>query len=301
MNNFRRAAAAAFIGLFLQLIAPSIAAAQATGRAECLAMRSAFLARDVKFCALLPPGYDADKTQRFPVLYDLHGIGDNEQSLVRSGAFNVIEDLWEKHTIGEFVIVTPDADSSFYVDSHDGRTRYEDFFMREFLPFIEKRYRILPGRMNRGISGISMGGYGALHFAFKYPDRFGAVSAHSASLMEKPPVSAVSDQAASMQLRFLGRVFGLPPDAAFWARNSPFTLARTRLRPGELQIYFDCGSEDDYGFDAGAKALDKLLTARKIPHEFHIYPGKHDWIYFASHLPASLAFHSRAFGLTTAH
>jgi S-formylglutathione hydrolase FrmB len=62
-------------------------------------------------------------------------------------------------------------------------------------------------------------------------------------------------------------------------------------------IYFDCGSEDDYGFNAGAEALHSLLTSRRIPHEFHLHPVGHNWSYFAEYLPASLQFHSRAFGL----
>jgi S-formylglutathione hydrolase FrmB len=65
-----------------------------------------------------------------------------------------------------------------------------------------------------------------------------------------------------------------------------------------VRIYFDCGQQDDYGFDAGASALHRLLERRGVPHEFHLYPGRHDWGYFISHLPQSMEFHSRAFGLT---
>jgi S-formylglutathione hydrolase FrmB len=67
-----------------------------------------------------------------------------------------------------------------------------------------------------------------------------------------------------------------------------------------LKIYFDCGSEDEYGFDGGAEALDRLLTSRHTPHEFHLYPGGHNWIYFAEHLPALLEFHSGVFDPTRA-
>jgi S-formylglutathione hydrolase FrmB len=71
-------------------------------------------------------------------------------------------------------------------------------------------------------------------------------------------------------------------------------IARTASLAG-LQIYFDCGSEDDYGFDVGAVALDKMLASRHIPHEFHLYPGGHNWVYVAEHLPALLQFHFRVF------
>ena len=92
----------------------------------------------------------------------------------------------------------------------------------------------------------------------------------------------------------LGSVFGIPPDTAFWEANSPLVLARSANLSG-MKIYFDCGDGDDFGFEAGAAALDKILTARKIAHEFHIYPGRHDPAYFAAHIPASLSFHSRLF------
>ena len=77
------------------------------------------------------------------------------------------------------------------------------------------------------------------------------------------------------------------------ARSSA-QLARTADLHG-LKIYFDCGDQDDYGFEAGAAALDKILTSRHIPHEYHQYPGRHDAAYFGEHLPASLEFASRAF------
>jgi S-formylglutathione hydrolase FrmB len=64
-----------------------------------------------------------------------------------------------------------------------------------------------------------------------------------------------------------------------------------------MKIYFDCGLQDDYGFNVGAQALHDVLAARHLPHEFHLYPGGHSWDYFAAHLPASLQFHSHAFGL----
>jgi S-formylglutathione hydrolase FrmB len=96
------------------------------------------------------------------------------------------------------------------------------------------------------------------------------------------------------RVRILGDVFGSPVDPVFWKQNDPLTIVRTADLAG-LHIYFDCGSEDDYGFDAGARALDKLLLSRRIPHEFHLYAGGHNWTYFAEHLPALLQFHYQVF------
>jgi S-formylglutathione hydrolase FrmB len=269
-----------------------VPAAVASGRVECNAIPSKILARSIAYCVVLPASFDADKTKRFPILYELHGLGDNEQFFVHSGLWNLVEDQRERGELKDFLIATPAGGASFYINSKDGKIRYEDFLLREFFPFIEKKYRASPGRANRAISGVSMGGYGALHLAFRHPQLFSSVSAHSAALIEKLPAFVNTPQ--SPRARILGGVFGIPPDIAFWNANSPLTLARSANLAG-LKIYFDCGDQDDYGFDAGATALDKILTARKITHEFHIYPGRHDPGYFAAHIPASLAFHSRLF------
>ncbi len=269
-------------------------AARATGRAECVSLPSKILARDVPYCVLLPPSYDSEKTRRYPILYLLHGLGDNDQFLIHTGGINLVEDLWEQHQLGEFLIATPEGGASFYINSHDGKRRYEDFFLQEFLPGVEKRYRAQAGRASRGIAGVSMGGYGALHIAFRHPQLFAAVGANSAALMEKLPNVTAQDSQQMRPLRVLGAAFGSPFDAVFWIQNDPVTIARSANLAG-LKIYFDCGSEDDYGFDSGAKALDKLLTSRHIPHEFHLYPGGHDWIYFAQHLPALLQFEFHVF------
>ncbi|MHB8500462.1 MAG: alpha/beta hydrolase [Candidatus Acidiferrales bacterium] len=293
MNKIWRAGLTALL-LGCVLLAP---AARATGRAECASLPSKILGRAVPYCVLLPPSYDTEKTRHYPILYLLHGLGDNDQMLVHSGGMNLVEDLWEQHQLGEFLIVTPAAGASFYINSRDGRHRYEDFFLREFIPGVEKRYRAQAGRASRGIAGISMGGYGALHIAFRHPQLFAAVGALSAALIEKLPNIRAQNSLQLSQLRVLGDAFGSPFDAAFWNQNDPLIIARTAHLAG-LKIYFACGSEDDYGFDSGAEALDKLLTSRHIPHEFHLYPGGHNWSFFAEHLPAMLAFEFQAFEST---
>lgn len=272
----------------------------AQGRAECRTAPSKILGHPVPYCVILPPSYDTQTSQKYPVLYSLHPLGGNSQTLIESGGLDLIEDLWRQKQIGEFLIVTPDAGRSFYINSRDGRVRYEDFFIREFIPFIETHYRIRHERAERGISGMSMGGYGALRFGFLYPNLFGSVSAHSAALIEQSPHGNLSAQQDMGISRVLGSAFGSPFDPAYWQRESPFTIVREHPRPAGLQIYFDCGTDDSYGFNRGAQAFHDLLVSRGIPHEFHLYPGGHDWNYFAQHLPASLAFHSRAFGLATA-
>jgi S-formylglutathione hydrolase FrmB len=274
------------------------APARAAGRAECRSVPSSILGRPVAYCVLLPPSYDAEKARRYPVLYFLHGLGENEQILLNSGGWDLIQDLWDQRKIGDFVIAAPAGGRTFFINSRDGRVRYEDFLIKEFLPYIESHYRIRPGRRYRGISGISMGGYGALRLALRYPQLFGSVSAHSPALIENLPRVKMDNFEETTLSRALGTAFGSPFDPSFWNRNSPFTLVKNGPRPAGLLIYFDCGTEDSYGFNKGAQAFHELLVSKGIRHEFHLYPGGHDWSYFALHFPASLEFHSNAFGLT---
>lgn len=259
----------------------------AASRTECRTMRSENLGRAVRYCAILPASYDADTSRRYPVLYYLHGLGDNESSLVRFGGWELVERLQEKKQIGEFLIIVPDGGRTFYINSRDGKTRYDDFFIKEFIPGMEKRYRALGSRAGRGISGTSMGGYGALRFAFRHPDMFASVSVHSAVLVENLG-GDISDS--------LGRnsPFGSPMDIAFWNENNPLELARTAQNLRNLKIYFDCGRQDEFGFDTGAELLHKILEQRSIPHEFHFYPGNHSWEYVAEHFDESLIFQSAA-------
>jgi len=272
------------------------ASSPAEARGECLSVPSRILGRSVPYCVILPPGYRQDANRRYPVLYYFHGLGDNQQIFVRSGGFDLIEELRDRHQLGDFIIVSPAGYASFFMNSHDGSFRYDDFFLQEFMPLIEHRYRIAARRESRGIGGISMGGYGAPRMAFLHPQLFGSVSAHSAALMVRLPAVSLGNSPESGRLRLLGDVFGSPPDRLFWDRNNPLKIAAT-AQLGAMKIYFDCGSADDYGFEAGARALDKMLVSRRIAHEFHLYPGGHNWSYFAGHLPDSLRFHSAAFRL----
>jgi len=289
--------------LFLLVVAcvalfASAPPAFAAARAECDSVKSAILKRSVKYCVLLPASYDTDKQRRYPILYHLHGLGDNEQSFIQTGGWNLVEAMQARGELTEFITVTPAGGMSFYIDSVvDSKTRvvkYEQFFLREFMPAMEKKYRVKAGRAARGISGISMGGYGALHIAFAHPQLFGSASAHSAAIFVNP--SGDSRAITGGRFDVMGMVYGSPIDKAFYAKNSPLTLAREHaagLRG--MRIYFDCGTKDGYGFDAGTRALDAELTKLKVPHEAHLYPGRHDWVYFSEHLPASLKFHSNAF------
>ncbi len=269
----------------------------AQGRAECSVIKSQILARPVRYCAFLPPSFDQDKTRHYPVLYYLHGLGDNEQSLLNSGGWDLVSELRTKGKVGDFVILAPSAGGTFYINSENGKVRYEDFFMKEFMPQMEKKYRAEGTRATRGISGVSMGGYGALRFAFKYPDDFAAVSAQMPALIVDLPKN-ISAGAPGSAGDLLGDVFGSPFDRAYFERNNVFHFARADSTASlrRMKIYFDVGNNDDYGFEQGADELDRLLNSRDLPHEFHIYPGRHTIEFAVRHFPEVIQFQWNAIG-----
>lgn len=275
----------------------SAVASLAQGRLDCAAYKSTILKREVRFCASLPAAYDTDKTRRFPVVYYLHGLGENERALMP--LWGIIGDEQQAGTVKQFLVITPDAAASFYINSRDGHVRYEEFFIREFIPAMEKKYRIEASRATRGIQGSSMGGYGALRFAFKYPQMFTAVAAEMPALYEKFPQRLIPYFEMSRRNAAQESPFGHPFNEAFWERNTPFTLARenaTTIRREKMKVYFDVGSEDDYGFDEGVRQLDKLLTSLHIAHESHVYPGGHGAAFVADHFSQALKFVSDALG-----
>src|ERR1700756_2603945 len=134
----------------------------AQGRIDCSSLNSQILKRPVRYCVDLPAGYELSDANgglaRYPVLFFLHGLGDNEQTLFNTGGWTLIDDLRNQHKMGDFLIVAPEGKRSFYINSADGSVRYNDFFLKEFLPHIESKYQVRPGRSGRAISGISMGG-----------------------------------------------------------------------------------------------------------------------------------------------
>ena len=275
----------------------------AQSRIDCNALNSHILKQVVHYCVYLPAGYDAGAEahppRRYPVLYFLHGLGDNEQTLFKSGGWTLLDDLRSQQKMGDFLIVAPEGRRSFYVNSADGSVRYSDFFLQEFLPYIERTYRVRAGRASRAISGVSMGGYGALRFAFAHPELFSAVSAQSAVLITASPKELDAATKAGTPLgSVLGAVFGNPIGVTHWNENDPFLLAKKNaagLR--RLAIYFNCGQDDNYGFEKGAAVLDDLLHKEGVQHEYRPYPGDHTLPYFLSHFAEVMEFHSRAFGL----
>src|ERR1039457_5358127 len=272
-------------------------AVHAEGRAECSIVKSAILARAVRYCAYLPSSFDQDKTRQFPVLYYLHGLGDNEQSLLNMGGWDLIEELRRQGKIGDFIVLAPNGGHTFFLNSTDGKLRYEDFLPPEFMPQMEKKYRVAPGRATGASTGVSMGGVGALHLAFKYPQQFAAVSAQMPALIaEVPPNFAAGGPGSPGSM--MGDVFGSPFNRAYFERNNVFNYVKTDPIADlkRMKIYFDVGNNDDFGFEQGAQKLHQLLDSRGIPNVYQVYPGRHDPQFVMRHFGEVMQFQWNAIG-----
>ncbi len=254
---------------------------------------SDILARDLPYGLYLPPSYE-ESDQDFPVVFFLHGANENEKRWSTRGRTDLMLDkMIAEGEIGEFIVAVPFGENSFYTNSVSGE-RWEDMVTEEFIPMIESDNRALGTREGRAISGVSMGGYGALKLAMKNPDLFGSVSAHSAMLLDEFESTTLSPRMQQMYLSLFDDIFGVSESMASWDENNPLGIAREVSLNG-MKIYFDCGTEDQYGFYTGAAQLHEVLDARGIDHEFHLYPGRHGWDYAREHTAASLQFHWAAF------
>ncbi len=262
---------------------------------DCRPVPSQVLGHSVDVCVVLPSDYSTSTSRRFPVLYYLHGLFENEHSWIERGGQGILEGLIQSGEVGDFIVVLPNGGKSFYVNSFDGRERYEDFFIQELVPWVDQNFRTLASRESRAIEGDSMGGYGSLHLGMRHPDLFGSVSAQSAALLAKLPDPLPTEGRWGFYARILQDPFGNPLNESYWEANSPLTLAENPPRFSALKLYFDCGNQDRYGFDEGAKELDRTLTAKGFPHEFHLREGGHGWSYLTQYMKYPLLFHWKIF------
>lgn len=260
---------------------------------EFKSMPSATLGREVRYSVYLPASH-ADGKKRYPVIYFLHGLFEDEKRWHSRGGKAVADKLREEGKLGEIVIVIPDAGRTFYTNFKDGSQRYESFFVSEFIPHIESTYRVIADRAHRAVSGSSMGGYGALKYGMRHPDLFGAASAHSAVLIGELPEN-FEGRRNEFYKQILEGPFGSPIDRDYWNLESPLRLAEEPQKFRDLRVYFDCGENDRYGFFEGAQKLHGILESRKFAHEFHLFPGDHGWTYLQQVLDKSLLFHWECF------
>lgn len=243
------------------------------------------LGKDVAYVVDLPASY-ASGDKKYPVVYALHGLFESSGFYERRGVSAGFAAARERGDLPELIVVVADGSNAFYVNGPAGA--YEDMIVKDLVEHVEKTYRAVSTREGRALFGVSMGGYGALRIAFKYPERYAAVATHSAMLLEKLP--SAEDGARRGQMASFNRVFGDPIDVALWAVNDPLQLA-VKVDPKTAPaLYFDCGSEDRFGLFVGNKDVHEKLQARGVKHEFGLYPGDHGYEYVRSVIDKSLRF-----------
>ncbi len=262
------------------------------GRIEYGEFQSASLGRAVRYAVSLPPAYEQKSKQRYPLVVFLHGLNNSERDWEEQGIEARLTALRASGKVGDFIVAVPFGANSFYINGKDG-TRYEDAIVQDFLPFVDGKYRTLAQPRHRLLAGISMGGYGALVIAFKHPELFAGVATNSAALfneLPKPPTEP-TDRYGNYRYTLATKLFGAPPDAAYFQANNPLYLAKANAdKLKHLRIYFDVGEQDRYGFDVGNRALDTVLTAANVPHEYHLAPGGHGWTFLSERAEPALTF-----------
>ena len=243
------------------------------------------LGSQVTFAVYVPADYETSQAS-YPVIYALHGMFENHAFLERRAVLPQFLDLVKAGTAPNAIVVTIDGGNNLFINSPKGK--YQDLVTKDLVEHIDRNYRTIKRREGRALLGISMGGYGALNIAFTQPSLFGAVATHSAMLLSQIPTA--EQGARGGQMRAFTGVFGEPVDAAAWKAADPLELAKTVDVKSLPALYFDCGSEDRYQLFNGNKALHETLEARKVPHEFGLFPGDHGYEYVHSVLSKSLAF-----------
>ena len=195
------------------------------------------------------------------------------------------------------IIVMPNADSSFYINSFDGRENYEDFFTKEFMPAVEKEYRIKAEKHYRAVAGLSMGGYGTLIYSLKHPELFAACAPFSAAVWDDSTFANFPDKDWN---NVLGRVYGMNIKGKdrlnkTWFDNSPLKIVADKSADDlkKVRYWIDCG-DDDF-LTKGNCLLHIALTEKKVPHEFRVRDGAHNWTYWRTGITDALQFIGTSF------
>jgi S-formylglutathione hydrolase FrmB len=264
---------------------------------EGLSMDSKILGKKVGYSVYLPFDYELS-SRSYPVVYLLHGYTDDETAWVQFGEVNVAAD--KAIAAGEMpamIIVMPDGGVSFYINDYQNQVRWEDMFIQEFIPDVEKRYRIRQKREFRGISGLSMGGYGATIMAMKYPDLFIACAPFSSAYWtDDEMVEMDNNRYESMYGWLYGQnLTGKKRLTDHWYKYSALHLAKTlpidQLK--SVRWYIDCG-DDDFLYKGNA-TMHIILRDRGIPHEYRVRDGGHNWLYWRTGITDALKFIGKSF------
>jgi enterochelin esterase-like enzyme len=255
-------------------------------------VKSTILNKNVNYTIYVPADYDQSQ-RSYPVVYLLHGYTDDNTAWLQYGEVNRYADqAIADGTIPPMIIVMPDADSSFYINSYDGKEKYEDFFIKEFIPAIEKTWRIKGQKRFRAVAGLSMGGYGTLIYALKYPELFAAAAPLSAAVFADDDITGFPENSwdkTFAQLYGHG-LKGKDRLSKAWYDNSIPKLVETKSvdELKKVRYWIDCG-DDDFLIKGNCN-LHIMLTEKKVPHEFRVRDGVHDWKYWRTGITDALKF-----------
>lgn len=256
-----------------------------------LSLKSKILSVDRKFAIYLPPDYETSQ-RSYPVLYLLHGGGDDQTGWVQFGEVQSITDKAIREGIATpMIIVMPDAFTIRKGFSNDinNTWRYEDFFFHELMPFIEKNYRAKTEKRYRAVAGLSMGGEGTFIYALHHPELFAAACPLSGST---GPLTLDSARAT-----FKKEITPIADTTimAYYKRQSVLELVNNMPDSVKKSVrwYIDCG--DDEFYYEGNCLVHIAMRKKDIPHEFRVRDGGHNWTYWRASLTPVLEFVSMSF------
>jgi S-formylglutathione hydrolase FrmB len=260
-------------------------------------VKSSILNKEVPYAIYLPADYE-NSERTYPVVYLLHGYGDNYASWIQFGEVNRYADkAIAEGTIPPMIIVMPEGDTSWYINAYNGKYNYEDFFVKEFIPSIEKTWRIKSQKKYRGIAGLSMGGYGTLIYSLKYPELFAAAAPLSSGVFTDDQIAAMNDDRWE---RRQGHLFGHGLKGKdrlnnSWYNNSVLKLVENNSTEdlSKVRYWIDCG-DDDF-LTKGNCLLHLALVDKNVPHEFRVRNGAHSWSYWRSGITDALQFIGQSF------
>ena len=230
------------------------------------------LGREMSYLIYQPAGYEQSR-DRYPVLYLLHGIGGGMWEWVETGLLETMDDLVRGGDVPPMLIVLPEGEQSYWVNHVDG-PRWGDYVADDLVAHIDATYRTITGPEGRAVGGLSMGAHGALQLVMRYPDRFGAVGAHSPSLRR-----------ADDTFPFLGTTDDFD-------ERDPLWLARAGHLPTTVRLWLDSGEADPWLEQV--VALHEALAAQGVSHTWQTFPGAHDGAYWAEHVADYLRFYGEA-------
>jgi S-formylglutathione hydrolase FrmB len=284
--------------LLLAFVLPTFLFGQQGILKESLKVKSSTLGKDVEYSVYLPADYEKSN-RRYPVLYLLHGYTDDETGWTQFGEAQVIGDrLMQSGEAAPMIIVMPDGGVSWYINSYDGKVKYEDFFVKEFIPHIDATYRTRATKQYRAIAGLSMGGYGTLIMSTKHPDLFAAAAPLSAGVFTDEELMNADERRWTVVLGELygkRELTGKDRLTEHYNKNSILKIIETGNADELKQVryYIDCGDKDF--LIKGNMALHAVMIDKNIPHEFRVREGVHNWTYWRTALPEVLKFVSESF------